>query len=72
MQAIGRFHLATTADRLYDIYAVCANPEGYEVHGAGPLTAHTGYGGGDDHGWSGILNNTSIADAEFSHSVMCK
>ena len=40
----------TTADGLYDIYAVCANPEGYYVYGYGPFPSWAGHGGAADDG----------------------
>jgi hypothetical protein len=40
----------TTADGLYDVYAVCANPEGYFVYGYGPFISHAGHGGAADDG----------------------
>jgi hypothetical protein len=42
---------ATTADGLYDIYAVCANPpENYFVYGYGPFPSHAWHGGAADDG----------------------
>jgi hypothetical protein len=40
----------TTADGLYDLYAVCANPQGYFVYGYGPFVSHAGHGGAADDG----------------------
>jgi hypothetical protein len=41
---------ATTTDGLYDLYAVCANPQGYFVYGYGPFISHAGHGGAADDG----------------------
>jgi hypothetical protein len=41
---------ATTTDGLYDLYAVCANPKGYVVHGYGPFLSRAGHGGAADDG----------------------
>src|SRR4051812_20355106 len=40
----------TMADGLYDIYAVCANPEGYFMYGYGTFLSHAGHGGAADDG----------------------
>jgi hypothetical protein len=40
----------TMTDGLYDLYAVCANPEGYFVYGYGSFISHAGHGGAADDG----------------------
>jgi hypothetical protein len=48
----------TNTDGLFDIYAICANPEGYVAQGVGPFIAYPGRQGG--YGMSGCTKGTKL------------